>query len=193
MSAQAAERNYTPEVASAPNAVCRWYESSGVQSMKKAILIGLLAVLWLALKMMLRWFGKPGVQNPGADLALLLVVAAAAVVVGVFLMKAEEPDSQKKAKPQSNIAASTAPLAPGAAPPPTVSAPSPARTEAAAFGRAPGDVGTVVCPACGAQARGGKFCQACGGELRRNTACPQCGVQFQDGAKFCRECGTRVV
>ena len=67
--------------------------------MKKAILFGLLAVLWLVLKLLLRWFGTPRIGNPAADLALLLVVTAAAILVGVLLMKTEKSaDAQEKAK-----------------------------------------------------------------------------------------------
>lgn len=162
--------------------------------MKKAVLIGLLAVLWLALKMMTRWFGRPGVANPEADLALLVITAVAAVAVGIWLMKTEESeDSKKKPKAQSNIAASTDPLAPRAALPAGISAPEPATVEASVASRAPADSGTAFCAACGAASQGGKFCQECGRELQRKTACPRCGAPFQDGAKFCRDCGTRVV
>lgn len=174
--------------------------------MKKAILIGLLALLWLALKLMVRWFGHPDPNNAAADLALLLITAVAAVVVGVFLMKADDSEGKrKKSQARESIEASIAPLAPANAPPqaaPPAADAAPTRTQATAPptqiagavpGRAPADAGTLFCPTCGTGARGGKFCQQCGGALQPRTACPQCGVQFAEGTKFCRECGTRVV
>ena len=86
--------------------------------MKKAVLIGLLAVLWLALKLMTRWFGSPGVQNPAVDLALLVITAVAAVAVGVWLMKTEATEeSKKKTKPLDNTATPTTPPAPRTAVP----------------------------------------------------------------------------
>ena len=161
--------------------------------MKKAVLIGLLAVLWLALKLMTRWFGSPGVQNPAVDLALLVITAVAAVAVGVWLMKTEATEESKKnTKPLDNTATPTTPPAPRTAAQAATSEPVAARVEAPMVSRVPDDRGTVFCAACGAASQGGKFCQECGRELQRKTACPQCGAAFQDGAKFCRECGTRV-
>jgi len=49
----------------------------------------------------------------------------------------------------------------------------------------------VVCPACGAEAQGGKFCQACGGSLAPKTDCQRCGSKLTPGAKFCPECGQK--
>jgi ribosomal protein L40E len=161
--------------------------------MKKAILFGLLAVLWLVLKLLLRWFGTPRIGNPAADLALLLVVTAAAILVGVLLMKTEKSaDAQKKAKPQADLPALAAALTPANAPPPAVSAPPHATVETGALSAVPGDARNLTCPACGAAARGGKFCEACGHELQRRTACRQCGARLADAAKFCRECGAQV-
>jgi class 3 adenylate cyclase/tetratricopeptide (TPR) repeat protein len=54
-----------------------------------------------------------------------------------------------------------------------------------------GDV-AVTCPSCGTvNLAGAKFCNECGDRLL--AGCPACGAQNQPGAKFCSECGTRLV
>ncbi len=50
----------------------------------------------------------------------------------------------------------------------------------------------VLCPQCGAEAKGGKFCQQCGASLVPKTECPRCGAAFEAGAKFCQECGQQL-
>jgi hypothetical protein len=50
----------------------------------------------------------------------------------------------------------------------------------------------VLCPKCGAEAKGGKFCQECGAALIPKTECPKCGAKLPEGSKFCGECGTKV-
>ena len=50
----------------------------------------------------------------------------------------------------------------------------------------------VLCPKCGAEAKGGKFCQECGASLIPKTECPKCGAKLPDGSKFCGECGTKI-
>ena len=58
--------------------------------MKKAALVGLLAVLWLVLKLALRVFGANQlIGNATVDLILLLLLVAAAIAVGVWLMRIE--------------------------------------------------------------------------------------------------------
>lgn len=50
----------------------------------------------------------------------------------------------------------------------------------------------VLCPKCGAEAKGGKFCQECGASLMPKTECPKCGAKIPEGSKFCGECGTKI-
>ena len=50
----------------------------------------------------------------------------------------------------------------------------------------------VLCPTCGAEAKGGKFCPDCGAPLVPRTECPKCGAKLSEGSKFCGECGTRL-
>ena len=50
----------------------------------------------------------------------------------------------------------------------------------------------VLCPKCGAEAKGGKFCQDCGASLIPKTECPKCGAKLPEGSKFCGECGSKV-
>lgn len=50
----------------------------------------------------------------------------------------------------------------------------------------------VNCPACGAEAKGGKFCPECGASLVAKTECPKCGSQIAAGIKFCPECGQKI-
>ena len=49
----------------------------------------------------------------------------------------------------------------------------------------------MTCPACGTvNLAGAKFCSECGGRLL--AACPNCGATNAPGAKFCSDCGTRL-
>ena len=49
----------------------------------------------------------------------------------------------------------------------------------------------MTCPACGTvNVAGAKFCSECGGRLL--AACPNCGATNAPGAKFCSDCGTRL-
>lgn len=50
----------------------------------------------------------------------------------------------------------------------------------------------VNCPACGAEAKGGKFCHECGASLAPKTECSKCGSKIVPGAKFCPECGQKT-
>ncbi|SHF64749.1 Double zinc ribbon [Jatrophihabitans endophyticus] len=45
------------------------------------------------------------------------------------------------------------------------------------------------CPACGAQAGGGKFCAECGSSLVTRRSCTGCGTETQSTGRFCPECG----
>lgn len=49
----------------------------------------------------------------------------------------------------------------------------------------------VKCPSCGNMVHKGKFCSECG--YRFPLRCPNCGAELKEGAKFCFECGTRIV
>jgi len=54
---------------------------------------------------------------------------------------------------------------------------------------------TVVasCPECGApQERNAKFCGECGAKLVQASHCTECGAKPKDGAKFCGECGHKA-
>ena len=52
---------------------------------------------------------------------------------------------------------------------------------------------TVSCPSCGAETAPGKFCSECGAALKPKSECPKCGAKTAPGAKFCPECGQRLV
>lgn len=52
---------------------------------------------------------------------------------------------------------------------------------------------TVSCPSCGAETAPGKFCSECGAALKPRSECPKCGAKTAPGAKFCPECGQRLV
>ena len=50
------------------------------------------------------------------------------------------------------------------------------------------------CPACNAEiADSAKFCPECGEKIVRKTLCPGCGAEVTPGAKFCPECGEKIV
>jgi membrane protease subunit (stomatin/prohibitin family) len=49
------------------------------------------------------------------------------------------------------------------------------------------------CTKCGAQiAVGAKFCPECGEKLVSKNKCPQCGTEAAPGKKFCHNCGTKL-
>ena len=50
----------------------------------------------------------------------------------------------------------------------------------------------VLCPACGAEAKGGKFCPSCGASLVPKTDCSRCGAKISPADKFCPECGNKI-
>ena len=50
----------------------------------------------------------------------------------------------------------------------------------------------VVCPRCGKRTRPGKFCEFCGAPLTKRT-CPYCGAEVSPNARFCSNCGTKLV
>ena len=75
---------------------------------------------------------------------------------------------------------------------PTVASTAPATPTAAAPGQgtpqATAAAQTQVCPQCQAQVpAGAKFCNNCGAKLI--TVCPKCGANVRPGSKFCSECG----
>lgn len=49
----------------------------------------------------------------------------------------------------------------------------------------------LVCPSCGAEAKGAKFCPECGTPLAQTQACASCGAESEPGTKFCPECGAK--
>lgn len=50
----------------------------------------------------------------------------------------------------------------------------------------------VTCPNCGKPTSTGKFCEVCGSPLERST-CPNCGAPISSTARFCNNCGTKLV
>jgi membrane protease subunit (stomatin/prohibitin family) len=52
----------------------------------------------------------------------------------------------------------------------------------------------ILCPKCGSQNPvGAKFCGECGAKLVVSTVpCPQCGEKVAEGAKFCPNCGSAM-
>ena len=56
---------------------------------------------------------------------------------------------------------------------------------------APAAKETIACPNCGSAVKDdAKFCPECGTKLL--TACPECGAKVKPGAKFCGECGASL-
>lgn len=51
--------------------------------------------------------------------------------------------------------------------------------------------GMQICPQCGKTVPIGKFCFECGHKFV--TVCPNCGKELPDGAKFCLDCGTKIM
>jgi rRNA maturation endonuclease Nob1 len=47
----------------------------------------------------------------------------------------------------------------------------------------------LVCPGCGAEARGGKFCPQCGHALGTPSTCSGCHTALPAGSRFCPDCG----
>jgi membrane protease subunit (stomatin/prohibitin family) len=50
-------------------------------------------------------------------------------------------------------------------------------------------IGSVICPACGAKTQGGRFCPECGASISQKRTCAHCGAQADGAPKFCPECG----
>lgn len=50
----------------------------------------------------------------------------------------------------------------------------------------------LTCPACGAEAHGGKFCPQCGHALSAPTNCAGCHAELPGNSRFCPECGRAV-
>lgn len=52
----------------------------------------------------------------------------------------------------------------------------------------------ITCPDCGTEnAPGAKFCNNCGKKLiEEKPVCPNCGTENNPGAKFCNQCGTKL-
>lgn len=49
------------------------------------------------------------------------------------------------------------------------------------------------CPSCGLDnPKGAKFCLQCGGKLIEEILCPNCGKKLPQGAKFCMFCGVKT-
>jgi membrane protease subunit (stomatin/prohibitin family) len=59
-----------------------------------------------------------------------------------------------------------------------------------------GGASRIVCPKCGASnLASAKFCNDCGAKMLtagQTVPCAKCGAQLQTGSKFCTECGTKV-
>lgn len=50
---------------------------------------------------------------------------------------------------------------------------------------------SISCPSCGTMLpKGAKFCFECGAKLLKN--CPKCGAKLKSGSKFCSECGKKL-
>ncbi len=50
----------------------------------------------------------------------------------------------------------------------------------------------VTCPRCGKLTRPGKFCEFCGAPLTKRY-CPKCGSEVSPNARFCSNCGARLI
>lgn len=52
----------------------------------------------------------------------------------------------------------------------------------------------MKCTSCSAEVpASAKFCPECGAKIVRKSFCPECGAEAAPGAKFCAECGTKLV
>lgn len=50
----------------------------------------------------------------------------------------------------------------------------------------------ILCPTCGKPTSSGKFCEVCGALLSKSE-CPNCGAKISSGARFCNNCGTKLM
>lgn len=51
----------------------------------------------------------------------------------------------------------------------------------------------MKCTSCSAEVpASAKFCPECGAKIVRKSFCPECGAEAAPGAKFCAECGTKL-
>jgi len=50
----------------------------------------------------------------------------------------------------------------------------------------------ITCPNCGKLTRPGRFCEMCGSPLAKKT-CPKCGAEVSPNARFCSNCGARLL
>ncbi len=51
----------------------------------------------------------------------------------------------------------------------------------------------MKCTSCSAEVpASAKFCPECGAKIVRKSFCPECGAEASPGAKFCAECGTKL-
>ena len=66
----------------------------------------------------------------------------------------------------------------------------PTNTAAPAAAAAP----KILCKNCGSELQeGAKFCMNCGEKVVLGTVCPDCGATIPEGAKFCMNCGKKMV
>jgi hypothetical protein len=49
----------------------------------------------------------------------------------------------------------------------------------------------LVCPQCRAETHGAKFCPECGYKMVQQVPCTACSTMLQSGTRFCGECGHR--
>ncbi len=50
----------------------------------------------------------------------------------------------------------------------------------------------IICSKCGKPTSSGKFCEVCGAPLDK-SACPNCGAKLSATARFCNNCGTKLM